>query len=73
MAAGEHKQLLHLVFGGELVDLDGTEFRDLSAIDVVGLSTARWADPANPLGWSAPWTVLLPVPVPLASVATAAQ
>ena len=41
------------------------------AIDVVGLSAARWADPANPLGWSAPWTVLLPVPVPLASVATA--
>jgi hypothetical protein len=40
-------------------------------IDVVGLSAARWADPANPTGWSAPWTVLLPVPLPLASVATA--
>ncbi len=26
MAANDHKQLLHLVFGGELVDLDGTEF-----------------------------------------------
>ena len=35
MAAG--KQLLHLVFGGELVDLDGTEFRDLDAIDIVGI------------------------------------
>jgi hypothetical protein len=39
-------------------------------IRVVGLSAARWADPINPSGWSAPWTVLLPVPVPLALVAT---
>jgi hypothetical protein len=31
------KQLLHLVFGGELVDIDGTEFRNLDKIDVVGL------------------------------------
>jgi hypothetical protein len=30
-------QLLHLVFGGELIRLDGTEFRDLSKIDVVGV------------------------------------
>lgn len=31
------KQLLHLVFGGELVKLDGTEFRDLESIDIVGV------------------------------------
>jgi Domain of unknown function (DUF4170) len=31
------KQLLHLVFGGELVDLGGTEFRDLENIDIVGV------------------------------------
>ena len=31
------QQRLHLVFGGELNDLDGTEFRDTSAIDVVGV------------------------------------
>lgn len=30
-------QLLHLVFGGELTRLDGTEFRDTSAIQVVGI------------------------------------
>jgi hypothetical protein len=30
-------QLLHLVFGGELVDPQGTEFRDVDAIDVVGV------------------------------------
>lgn len=30
-------QLLHLVLGGELVDLHGHEFRDLSAVDVVGV------------------------------------
>ena len=37
---------------------------------MVGLSAARWADPANPTGWSVPWTVLEPVPVPLALVQT---
>jgi hypothetical protein len=30
-------QLLHLVFGGELVDPGGTEFRDVGAIDLVGI------------------------------------
>lgn len=30
-------QLLHLVFGGELVSLDGTEFRDLDSLDIVGI------------------------------------
>jgi hypothetical protein len=30
-------QLLHLVFGGELVDPQGTEFRDTNAIDLVGI------------------------------------
>ncbi len=31
------KQLLHLVFGGELSDLDAVEFSDLSKLDVVGM------------------------------------
>lgn len=31
------KQLLHLVFGGELTKLGGTEFRDLDALDIVGI------------------------------------
>jgi Domain of unknown function (DUF4170) len=30
-------QLLHLVFGGELTDLDHVEFRDLNQLDVVGV------------------------------------
>ncbi|MDO1558793.1 DUF4170 domain-containing protein [Brevundimonas sp. 2R-24] len=30
------KQLLHIVFGGELKDLGGTEFRDLSKVEFVG-------------------------------------
>ncbi|NNU79104.1 DUF4170 domain-containing protein [Halovulum dunhuangense] len=30
-------QRLHLVFGGELVDPSGTEFRDVDAIDIVGI------------------------------------
>jgi hypothetical protein len=32
-----NKQLLHLVFGGELKTLGGTEFRDLDQLDVVGI------------------------------------
>lgn len=37
--AGEapHKQLLHLVFGGELVSLTSTQFRDLDKVDIVGI------------------------------------
>lgn len=31
------KQLLHLVFGGELENLDDVKFRDLAAVDVVGV------------------------------------
>jgi len=31
------KQLLHLVFGGELVSPDRIEFKDLSRLDVVGI------------------------------------
>ena len=30
-------QLLHFVFGGELVDTARTEFRDAAAIDMVGV------------------------------------
>jgi hypothetical protein len=33
----ESKQLLHLVFGGELKNLESNEFRDPSKIDVVGI------------------------------------
>ncbi|HEY4193743.1 MAG TPA: DUF4170 domain-containing protein [Mesorhizobium sp.] len=33
----EKKQLLHLVFGGELKKVGGTEFRDLDALDIVGV------------------------------------
>jgi Domain of unknown function (DUF4170) len=35
--SGKKPQLLHLVFGGELVDLDRTEFTDLSKLDIVGI------------------------------------
>ncbi|HEV7983026.1 MAG TPA: DUF4170 domain-containing protein [Xanthobacteraceae bacterium] len=31
------KQLLHLVFGGELDRLDATEFKDLDKLDIVGV------------------------------------
>ncbi|KTQ98553.1 inositol monophosphatase [Aureimonas ureilytica] len=31
------KQLLHLVFGGELTSLDHVDFRDLSQLDIVGI------------------------------------
>jgi hypothetical protein len=31
------KQLLHLVFGGELTDPGGLEFADLDRLDIVGI------------------------------------
>lgn len=33
----DEKQHLHMVFGGELTTLSGTEFRDLDDLDVVGI------------------------------------
>lgn len=30
-------QLLHLVFGGELKNIDGVEFKDLDKLDIVGI------------------------------------
>ena len=44
---------LHLVFGGELVDTQGTEFRDVDKIDVVGIfpnyetAYTAWKDAAQ--------------------------
>lgn len=32
-----NRQLLHLVFGGELTELGGHEFKDLNALDIVGI------------------------------------
>ncbi|MEM5495032.1 DUF4170 domain-containing protein [Hoeflea sp. AS16] len=37
MADGNNKQLLHLVFGGELESLESMNFRDLDALDIVGI------------------------------------
>ena len=34
---GSRRQLLHLVFGGELTSLDKVEFSDLKALDIVGI------------------------------------
>ena len=31
------QQLLHLVFGGELMDLEQNTFKDLNQLDIVGL------------------------------------
>lgn len=36
MSEDAQEQLLHLVFGGELVELDDVDFKDLSKLDVVG-------------------------------------
>jgi len=37
MRKGPAKQLLHLVFGGELVELGAHQFRDLQKLDIVGI------------------------------------
>ena len=36
-ATAGQKQLLHLVFGGELESLDHVSFRDLGSLDIVGI------------------------------------
>lgn len=40
------------------------------AFPAFGASYAVWGDSANPTGWSAPWVVLQPAPLPRATVAT---
>ncbi len=37
MAAETQKQLLHLVFGGELTSVESLEFKDLARLDIVGI------------------------------------
>lgn len=37
MTSAQEKQLLHLVIGGELSDLDNIQFTDLDAVDIVGV------------------------------------
>lgn len=47
------KQLLHLVFGGELTSPDKVEFEDLDALDIVGVfanyedAKRAWRDKAH--------------------------
>lgn len=48
------------------VDFGGTA----GTLNSYGVSFATWGDPANTTGWAAPWTVLLPSPLPLGSVAS---
>jgi hypothetical protein len=36
-AEPQAKQLLHLVFGGELSSLEGVTFKDLASLDMVGV------------------------------------
>lgn len=49
----KQKQLLHLVFGGALTDLEGVEFSNLDKLDIVGIypnyATAydAWKDAAQ--------------------------
>ncbi len=35
--SGDKKQLLHLVFGGELSNLEQVQFRNLADLDIVGI------------------------------------
>jgi hypothetical protein len=37
MPDNAQQQLLHLVIGGELTDLDGTTFKDLDQVEIVGV------------------------------------
>ncbi len=52
MPEGTAQQLLHLVFGGEVADLEGAMFHDLSKVDLVGMfpdyasASAAWKSKA---------------------------
>jgi hypothetical protein len=47
------RQLLHLVFGGELESLEGARFRDVDKLDIVGIypnyatALAAWREKAQ--------------------------
>jgi hypothetical protein len=43
----------------------------VGAVSAWGVSAAIWGDPANSTGWAVPWSILVPTPVPLGTVATA--
>lgn len=51
--ADSERQRLHLVFGGELADLERTDFADLSELDIVGIypdyasAEAAWKEKAQ--------------------------
>lgn len=51
--ASSDDQLLHLVFGGEMSDLQKVRFRDLSGLDIVGIfpnyaaAYAAWKEKAQ--------------------------
>ena len=50
------KQLLHLVIGGELEDLEHNTFRDLSKIDLVGAYLL--SDSGLPLSSTLSWAAM---------------
>lgn len=43
----------------------------VGSVSAWGVSDAIWGDPANTTGWSLPWTILMPTPLPLGTVVTA--
>jgi len=49
----------------------GTNFGgSVGLVPAYGVSGNRWGDPANPQGWAARYSILLPSPLPLAVVAS---
>ena len=47
MTENSEKQLLHLVFGGELTSVEDVTFRDLSKLEIVGIYP-NYAAPTRP-------------------------
>ena len=54
MAEHDPKQLLHLVFGGELVSTQGITFRDLAGLDIVGIFPDYESALAAQRSWPSP-------------------
>jgi hypothetical protein len=57
-----------LVDSGSAAISDFVAATSVAGLMAYGVTDARWGDSANPAGWTAPYSILLPVPVPIAQV-----
>jgi hypothetical protein len=60
-----------LVNSGSAAVSDFMAASSVAGLTAYGVTDAKWGDSANPGGWTAPYSILLPIPVPIAHVTAA--